>query len=129
MLPTRTYASVLAPQLTKTAAQIRIDDAVKLQPQELLLKAQQYIEGAFAIRQIRSNDTEVFVQSVFQRDTALNMRQPNEFKTLRHYFPAVISSIHFCNRIEGGRDANNHAIIREIETITKARIPGLKLTE
>ena len=42
-LPPRSYASVVAPQMTKTAVRIRIDDAQNLQSQELLSKAQQHI--------------------------------------------------------------------------------------
>ena len=44
------YASVVAPHMTETAVRIRIDGAEKLQLKELLSKAQQHIQGAFAIR-------------------------------------------------------------------------------
>ena len=37
---TRTYALVVSPQLTNTAVRIRIDRAEKLQPEELLSKAE-----------------------------------------------------------------------------------------
>ena len=47
-----------------------------MQPAELLDKAKIHIEGAYAVRQLQSNDTEVFVQSVSQRDAALSMAQP-----------------------------------------------------
>ena len=69
----RSYASVVAPQMTKTTVPIRINGARDLQPQELLSKAKEHIQGAYAIRQIRGIDTEVFIQSASQRDAALNM--------------------------------------------------------
>ena len=115
----RSYASVVAPQMTKIAVRIIIDGAQNLQPQELPSKAQQHIQGAYAISQMRSTDTEVFVQSVSQRDAALNMRQPNEFKILRQDFLVEVSGFSLRSRIEGDRDAQNHAIIREIEIATK----------
>ena len=120
------YASVLPLQMTKTAVRIRIDGADNLQPQELLSKAKEYIKGAHVIRQMRSNDTEVFVQSAFQRDAALNMRQPNEFKILRQDLAVELSGIPLRTRIEGG-DAENNATISEIETASEARIPCLKI--
>ena len=71
----RSYASVMAPQTTKAAIPVKIDGADKLQAEELLSKAKKHIDGAYAIRQMRSNDTEVFFQSASQREAALNMRQ------------------------------------------------------
>ncbi|CCU75202.1 AIR1 domain-containing protein [Blumeria hordei DH14] len=123
----RSYASVVAPQMTKTAVRIRIDGAQNLQPDELLSKAKQHIEGAFAIRQMRSHDTEVYVQSASQRDAALKMCQPPEFKIFRQDFPVEVFGVPLRTRIVGGRDADNYAIIREIETATKVRIPGLRI--
>lgn len=42
-----------------------------------------HIQDAYSIRRVRSNDTEMFVQSASQRDVALNMRQPNGLKNLQ----------------------------------------------
>ena len=39
----------------------RIDGADKFQPAELLPKAKEHIDGAYAIRSMLSNGTEVFV--------------------------------------------------------------------
>lgn len=81
--PPKTYASVVAPQTAKTAKtmfRIRIVGVKNLQAKELLSRAKQHIEEAFAIRLMRSNGNFLFAQSAFQRDAALNMRQPSEFK-------------------------------------------------
>ena len=59
-----TYASIVAPPANKAAVRIRIQGADMMQPAELLNKAKINIEGAYAVRKLRSNDTEVFVQSV-----------------------------------------------------------------
>lgn len=74
------YASVAAPQATKTAFRIRIAGSEMMQPQKLLAVAKEHIRGAYAVRSMRSNDTEVFVQIASQRDAALNMPQPEPFK-------------------------------------------------
>ena len=76
----KTYASVTAPPMAKTAVRIRVEGSKDMQPTELLTKAQKHIKGAYAVRKPRSNDTEVFVQSASQRDAALNMAQPGSFK-------------------------------------------------
>lgn len=57
------YASVVAPKITKTAVCIRIDEADKLQPEELLSKVKEHIQSPYAIRKMCSKETEVFVQS------------------------------------------------------------------
>lgn len=54
-----------------------------MQPTELLNKAKLHIDGAYSVRQLRSNDTEVFVQWVAQRDAALDMAQPKESRVLK----------------------------------------------
>ena len=70
----RTYASVVVQQISKTAVRVRIDGADKLWPEELLSRAKEHIDGAYAVRLMRSNDTENYVQSASQRDAAQNMR-------------------------------------------------------
>ena len=76
---------------------------------------------------MRSNDTEMFFQSASQRDAALNMRQPNDFKILRKDIPVKISRVQLRTRIESGRDTKNYAIIRGMETATENKIPGLTI--
>lgn len=83
MLQSRTYAFVVAPQITKTAVRIRIDGAEKLQVEELLSKSKEHVHDTYAIHKMRSTDTEMFVQSASQRDTVLKMLQTEEFKIVR----------------------------------------------
>lgn len=83
----RTYALVVAPPATKAAVRIRVEGADKIQPAELLNKAKIHIEAAYAVRQLRRKDTEVFVQSISQRDAALNMAQPKDFCVLKQDYP------------------------------------------
>ena len=75
---------------------------------------------------MRSNDTDVFIQSMSQRYAAPNIRQSSEFK-IRQDFPVEVPGVPLQTRIEGGRDANNYTIIRETETVMKARITGLAI--
>ena len=65
LLPPRTYVSVVAPEMTKTKVRIRIDGAQNPLSWELLSNSKQHIQDTNVIRQMRSNDTEVFVQSAF----------------------------------------------------------------
>ncbi|RKF58109.1 putative air1 domain-containing protein, partial [Erysiphe neolycopersici] len=52
-----TYTSIVAPPATKAVVRIRVPGASELQPSKLLSIAQQKIKGAYAIWQMRSNDT------------------------------------------------------------------------
>ncbi|KAI0997185.1 hypothetical protein K3495_g11000 [Podosphaera aphanis] len=123
----KTYASILVPPVTKAAVRIRVEGSDKMQPSELLNKAKQHITGAYAVRKLRSCDTEVFVQSVSQRDAALRMPQPKEFQVLNQDFPVEILGVSLETRIEKGKDANNGNVINKIIEETKVRIPGIKI--
>ena len=105
-----------------------MENAEKMQPSELLGKAKPKIERAYAIRQLRSNDTEVFVQSVSQRDTALRMVEPKEFKIMKQDYPVEIMGVPLGTMIQRGKETNNFRIIHEIHEATKVRIPGIKIT-
>ena len=122
-----TYASIVAPPATKAAVRIRVEGANKMQPAELLNKAKLHINGAYAVRQLRSNDTEVFVQSVSQRDAALRMAQPKEFCVLKQDYPVEILGVPLGTIIHGGKNANNSVAIFKMTTETKARIPGIQI--
>ena len=117
----------MALQKTKTAVQIRIGGAEKLKTEELLSKAKQHMEGASAIHQMRNNDNKVLVQSASQGDTVLDMRQAIDFQISKQDFSLEIFGVPLRTRIEGGRDAVNHAIIAEIETATGAWVGGLAI--
>lgn len=123
----KTYASVVAPQMNRAAVRIRMEGAKEMQPTELLIKAKEHIKGAYAVRQLRSNDTEVFVQSTSQRDAALNMAQPKAFKILRHDFPVEVCGVPLRTKIEGGANANNISLLQDMCVAMKAKIPDLKI--
>nr|ABW72068.1 hypothetical protein [Blumeria hordei] len=121
------YASVVAPPATKAAVRIRMEGSEKTQTAELLNKAKKKIEGAYAVRQLRSNDTEVFVQLVSQRDAALRMAQPKEFCVLKQDHPVEILGVPLETIIHGEKNANNSMAILKMTTETKARIPGIQI--
>ncbi|KAI1007232.1 hypothetical protein K3495_g991 [Podosphaera aphanis] len=123
-----TYASIVAPPATKAAVRIRVEGSDKMQPAELLRKAKSKIVGAYAVRQLRSNDTEVFVQSVSQRDAALKMVQPKDFQILKQDHHVEIVGVPLGTIIQRGRTGDNRRIIYEIEEATKTQIPGIKIT-
>ena len=78
-----TYASIVALPATKAAVRIRVQEAENMVPAELLGKAKKHIEEAYAVKKLWSNNTEVFVQFVSQRNAALSMAQPKEFYVLK----------------------------------------------
>ncbi|CCU82098.1 Putative uncharachterized protein [Blumeria hordei DH14] len=103
-----TYASIVAPPANKAAAKLHID-------------------GAFIVRKLRGNDTEVFLQSVSQRDAALSMAQPKKFCVLMQDYPVEILGIPFGTFIRGGKKPNNGEFINQVVAETKVRIPELKI--
>ncbi|KAI0998808.1 hypothetical protein K3495_g9386 [Podosphaera aphanis] len=122
-----TYVSVVAPPATTAAVRIRVDGSKKMQPAELLNKAKQHIAGAYAVRKLRSNDTEVFVPSVSQRDTALSLPQPKEFQILKQDSPVEVLGFPLGITIEGEKNANNGNLIRKIIPETKTRISDINI--
>lgn len=96
-------------------------------PAEILSKAKEHIKGAYAVRQMRSHDTEVFVQSARQRDAALNMPHPETFKILRQDYPVEVPGVPLSTKIEGGKNANNNGLITKIIEGSIIRIPGLQI--
>ncbi|KAI1004410.1 hypothetical protein K3495_g3798 [Podosphaera aphanis] len=123
-----TYASVVAPPAAQAAVRIRVEGSDKMQPAELLRKAKDKIQGAYAVSQLRNNDTEVFVQSISQRDAALRMAQPKEFQILKQDYPVEILGVLLGTMIEKGKAEDNWRIIQDIQEETKVRIPGIKIT-
>ena len=122
-----TYAAVAAPPVNKTTVRIRIPGSEDMAPTQLLSLAKEHIQGAYAVRQLRSQDTEVLVHSTSQRDVALNMPHPKAFKILRQDFPVEISGVPLETKVMNGKNADNSELIRSIIEATKGRIPGLNI--
>lgn len=73
---------------------------------------------------MQSKDTEISVQSAFQRDSTLNMLKSADLKIVWKDFHVGVSSVLLRSRIEGGRDADKNAIVKEIVIATGAQILG-----
>ncbi|KAI0994330.1 hypothetical protein K3495_g13852 [Podosphaera aphanis] len=100
----KSYATAAAPAASQSAVRIRIPVAEDMQPSQLLNMAKEHITGAYAVRKMRSNDTEVFVGSTAQRDAALNMPHPETFKILRQDYPVEISEINRIRWLHDGKE-------------------------
>ncbi|KAI1002372.1 hypothetical protein K3495_g5829 [Podosphaera aphanis] len=122
-----TYVAVAAVPESRSAVRIRIPQAEGMKPAELLSIAKQKIEGAYAVRQMRSNDTEVFLQSTAQRDAALSMEQPENFKILGQDHHVEVMGVPLSTKINGEKDAKNEDLINSICHATRARIPSLAI--
>ncbi|KAI1004861.1 hypothetical protein K3495_g3352 [Podosphaera aphanis] len=125
-----TYAAVAAvaamPE-SRSAVTIRIPQAEGMKPAELLSVAKQNIEGAYSVRQMRSNDTEVILQSKAQRDAALSMEQPDNFKIARQDYLVEVMGVPLSTKINGGKDTKNEDLINSICHASRARIPSLAI--
>ena len=98
-----------------------------MQPAELLNMAKQYIEGAYAVRKLRRNDTEVFVQLVSLQDAALRMTQTKEFSIIKQDYTVEILGVSLGIIIRGGKNADNGTLKNKLTEETKVRIPDLKI--
>ena len=78
---------------------------------ELLNKSKIHIVGSYAVRQLRSNDTEVFVQSISQQDAALNVAQPKDFCVVRQDRSVEVLRVPLGTMIQGWKNADNCSVI------------------
>ena len=93
---------------------------------ELLDKAKIHIEGAYVVRKLRSNDTEVSVKLVSQQDVALSMAQPKELYILKQDYPVEIFGTPLGTFIRG-KTLDNGIFINQVMAETKSPIPHLKI--
>ncbi|KAI0993799.1 hypothetical protein K3495_g14385 [Podosphaera aphanis] len=121
------YAAIASAPDTRATIRICVPQAEEKEPAELLSIAKQKFLGAYAVRQMRSNDTEVFLQSTAQRDAALCMDQPEGFKILRQDYHAEVLGVPLNIKITGGKNANNNELIKAICHASRARIPSLEI--
>lgn len=119
-----TYAAVAAPLVNKTTVRIRIPGSEEMLPTQLLTLAKEHIQEAYAVRQPRSQDTEVLVHSASQRDAALNMPHRTAFKILRQEFPVEIIRVPLETKVKAGKNADRNELIRSTVEATKGRVPG-----
>ena len=78
---------------------------------ELLSVAQKHIVGAYAVRQLRSQETKELVHSLSQRDTALSMKPLVEFKIFSQNYPTKVSSLPLETKAQGGRHVISNLLV------------------
>src|SRR5437016_5337715 len=131
----QTWASVAAavpntrtlPTAHRTAVRVRIADAQGKTPAELLAAIKPAIQGAYAVRLLKSGDVDVMVPDQKTKDQALNQQEGEGYKILRQDYPVEIPGVPLSLGIKDGKGANNNEMIREICNATKKIIPGIAI--
>ena len=130
----QTWASIAAtpaaralPTAQRTSVRVRIAGAEGKTPAELLATVKPAIQGAYAVRSLRSGDVEVMVPDQKAKDHALNQQEVEGYKILRQDYPIEIPGIPLSLGIKEGKGADNTELIRDICTATRKTIPGITI--
>jgi len=115
------------PTAHRTAVRVRIADAQGKTPAELLAAIKPAIQGAYAVRLLKSGDVDVMVPDQKTKNQALNQQEGEGYKILRQDYPVEIPGMPLSLGIKDGKGANNNEMIREICNATKKIIPGIAI--
>jgi hypothetical protein len=132
---TRTWAEVAAtnatgmlpPAAQRTAIRVRLEEAQGKSPPELLEAVKPAIQGAYAVRQLRSGDVEVMVTDQQAKDRALNQKETVGCKVLRQDYPVEVLGVPLTTGIKHGKVVDNEEIIKAICAATRRTIPGINI--
>jgi hypothetical protein len=132
---TRTWAevaaanapSILPPPAQRTAIRVRLPEAQGKSPPELLEVVKPAIQGAYAVRQLRSGDVEVMMTDQNAKDKALNQKEIAGCKVLRQDYPVEVPGIPLTTGIKHGKAVDNKEVIKAICAATRRIIPGINI--
>jgi hypothetical protein len=132
-----TYASVVSQSSRgsttfleeRPTIRIRIPEEGDKTREEILAITRKHIPDAFAVRRLRSGDTEVQMQDQLAKDKALNREQPEDFTILRSDYPVEIPGVPLDLRIACGKNADNAELIRAICAGSKPILPNLAIND
>lgn len=116
-----------APVVQRTAIRIRVDDPTGKTPKEILDTVKPIVQGACAIRPLRSGDFEVLMRDQKLKDAALNQPQVGGMKILRQDYPVEIPGAPLTLRVESGKEANNSELINGIRAASRPFVPNLAI--
>ena len=132
----QTWASVAAapaprtlPTAQRTAVRVRIADAKGKTPAEILAAIKPTIQGAYAVRPLKSGDIDIMVPDQKAKDQALNQQDGEGYKILRQDYPVEIPGVPLSIGIKEGKGADNTELIRNICNATKKTIPTITINK
>ena len=120
-------ASSILPPAQRTTIRVRLQEAQGKSPPELLAAVKPAIQGAYAVRQLRSGDVEVMMTDQNAKDKALNQGEIAGCKVLRQDYPVEVPGVPLTMNIKHGKAVENGEVIKEICTATKRIIPGINI--
>src|SRR6266513_6517966 len=130
----RSWAEVVAgndpsllPPAQRAAISVRLAEAQGKSPPELLAAVKPAIQGAYAVRQLRSGDVEVMMTDQNAKDKALNQGEIAGCKVLRQDYPVEVPGVPLTTEIKHGKVVENDEVIKEICKTTKKIIPGITI--
>lgn len=85
------------------------------------------IQGAYAVKQLRSGDVEVMMTNQAIKDKALNQGEIAGCKVLRQDYPVEVSGVPLTTPIKHGKGVENDEVIKEICTAIKRVIPDMAI--
>ena len=109
-----------------------IPEAEGKTPADLLEEVKPVLQGAYAVRQLRSGDVEVMVPDRKAKDQALNQQETEGCKVLRHDYPVEVLGVPLCLGIQNRKSTENDDIIRDIQDVhltNKRIIPNLAINK
>ncbi len=115
------------PAAQRTAIRVRLPEAQGKTPPELLEAVKPAIQGACAVRQLRSGDIEVMMTDQNAKDRALNQAEIAGCKVLRQDCPVEVPGVPLATKIKHGKAVDNEEVIKDICAATKRIIPGITI--
>ena len=118
-------ARMLPPTTQWLTVRVRLQETEGKTLPELLEAVKPAIQGAIAVRQLRSGDVEVAMTDQKAKDRALNQTEVEGCKVLRQDYPVEIPGIPLTTGIKHGKAVENDEVAKAICAETKRIIPSI----
>ncbi|PYY19147.1 MAG: hypothetical protein DMG62_24905, partial [Acidobacteria bacterium] len=115
----------LPPSDQRAAVRVRLTEAEGKSTTELLEAVKPVIQGAYAVRRLRSGDVEVMLPNQRAKDQALNQAEVAGCKVLRQDYPVEVPGVPLATGIKHGKALENEEVAKAICNATKRTIPGI----
>ena len=119
-------ASTFKPSLQRAAVRVRIKETKDKDAKDILIEAKKCIQGAYAIRKLRSGDIDVIVPDQATKDRVLNAPDITGVKISRQSYPVEVPGVPLSIQVENkrGEGVDSDLMLSIIREIRKT-IPGL----
>lgn len=119
------FASFVESSMAKTTKRIQVKRSKKILPTVILTKGPWHIPAAYAARQLRINDIELFVPLISQRDATLKIAEQEAFQVFGNDSPIeVYWALHHA-KIKGLENSIVFKLTKDLCLATEVRILDL----